>query len=96
MVSSFCWYIHCRGRTSGGGDIVVVGVGHCFDGYFDVMDHIVDTQLWKRSALRLLLYVGHRGVLLYICEFPNVEVILAEKNEKVANRYKIYIREARR
>ena len=56
----------------------------------------MDTQLVDESALRLPLYVGRRGVLLYVCEFPNVEVILAEKNEKVANRYKIYIREARR
>ena len=36
VISSLCGCIHCRGRTSGGGDIVV-GVGHCFDDYFDVI-----------------------------------------------------------
>ena len=30
VISSLRECIHCRGRTSGGGDIVV-GVGHCFD-----------------------------------------------------------------
>ncbi len=55
----------------------------------------MDTQLLERICSTSALYVGRRGVLLYVCEYPNVEVLLAENNAKVANRYKVYIREVR-
>jgi len=56
----------------------------------------MDTQLSERICSTSALYVGcSRGVLLYVCEYPNVEVLLAENVTKLANRYKFYIREVR-
>ena len=53
MVSAFDRYIDCCVRASGGGDIVV-GVGHCYDDYFDVIGTISRTPNYGNG----LLYVG--------------------------------------
>ena len=78
-----------------GGD-TVVGVGHCYDDYFDVIGsyrgHPIVEEICSTSAALRQTW----RALLYVCEFSNVEVILAENNAKVANWYKVYMREGRR
>jgi hypothetical protein len=80
------------GRRSA--EILLSASAIVYDDYFDVIGsyrgHPIVEEICSTSAAQTW------SALLYVCEFSNVEVILAENNAKVANWYKVYIREVRR